>query len=135
MQVIPTRIHGILHYIVGALLIAAPWLFQFDHGGPETWVPVVLGAATILYSFCTDYELGVLRLIPMEAHLALDLGFAVLLAASPWLLDFRYLVWAPHVVIALIEIGTVLLSQHEPRDLYRAVHHGEARRRTSGAHG
>jgi len=135
MQVIPTRVHGIVDYIVGALLIVAPWLFGFDHGGAETWVPVALGTTTIVYSLCTDYERGVLRLIPMEAHLGLDLANAVLLAASPWLFGFRALVWAPHVVIALIEICTVLLSQREPRDLYRAQPHGEPRRRPSGAHG
>ena len=135
MQVIPTRVHGILDYLVGALLMAAPWLFQFERGGTETWVPVVLGAGTILYSLCTDYELGVLRLVPMEAHLALDLGSAVVLAASPWLFGFRDLVWAPHVLIALVEIGTVLLSQREPRDVYRARPQRAERRRPSGAHG
>jgi hypothetical protein len=135
MQVIPTRVHGILDYVVGVLLIAAPWLFQFNHGGAETWVPVALGAATILYSLCTDYERGVLRLVPMEVHLGLDLMSAVLLAVSPWLFGFRDLVWAPHVVIALVEICTVLLSRHQPRDVYRVQHEGEAQRRPSGAHG
>src|SRR4051812_47089567 len=88
MRVIPTRVHGVLDYVVGALLIAAPWLFHFNEGGAETWVPVVLGAGAILYSLCTDYELGLLRLIPMATHLMLDLGSGVLLALSPWLFGF-----------------------------------------------
>src|SRR4051794_24660598 len=99
MRVIPTRVHGVLDYVVGALLIAAPWLFHFNYGGAETWVPVVLGAGAILYSLCTDYELGILRLIPMPAHLMLDLGSGVLLALSPWLFGFHERVWAPHVVV------------------------------------
>ena len=55
---LPTRIHGVLDYTVGALLIALPFLLGFG-GGAQTWVPVALGAAAIVYSLFTDYELGV----------------------------------------------------------------------------
>lgn len=44
MRFIPTRVHGMLDYLIGILLIAAPWLFDFDRGGMETWIPVILGA-------------------------------------------------------------------------------------------
>ena len=43
MRFIPTRIHGMMDYAMGLLLIAAPWLFRFNRGGAETWVPVILG--------------------------------------------------------------------------------------------
>jgi hypothetical protein len=135
MRIIPTRVHGILDYLVGALLIAAPWLFQFDHGGAETWVPVVLGAGAILYSLCTDYELGAVRRIPMSTHLMLDLSSGVLLAASPWLFGFRDLVWVPHVVVGLVEIGTALMTQRVPSDVRSTRNRGPAQHRTSGAHG
>ena len=79
MRLIPTRLHGMLDYLVGALLIAAPWLFDFYYGGPEMWVPVVLGAGAILYSMFTNYELGLVRLIPMPVHLMLDIGSGILL--------------------------------------------------------
>jgi hypothetical protein len=36
MRMIPTRVHGVLDYLVGALLVAAPWLFDFNRGGAET---------------------------------------------------------------------------------------------------
>ena len=41
-----TRVHGFLDYTVGALLIAAPWIFGFARGGLESWVFVGAGAAT-----------------------------------------------------------------------------------------
>jgi SPW repeat-containing protein len=116
MQVIPTRVHGMLDYLVGALLVAAPWLFGFAQGGAETWVPVVLGAAAILYSLFTDYELGAIRRIPMPVHLMLDLASGVLLAISPWLLGFADRVWEPHLIVGLIEIGTAMLTRRVPAD-------------------
>jgi SPW repeat len=134
MQVIPTRVHGMMDYLVGLLLIAAPWLFHFNHGGAETWVPVVLGLGVILYSLFTDYELGAVRRIPMPTHLMLDMAGGVLLAISPWLFGFADMVRTPHLVIGLIEIGTVLMSQRHPTG---AAHRsGRAGRtpRTSGAH-
>lgn len=72
MRFIPTRIHGVLDYLVGALLIAAPWLLNFDRGGAETWVPVILGVGALLYSLFTDYELGLVRRLSMSTHLGLE---------------------------------------------------------------
>lgn len=59
MRWIGTKTHGYLDYIMGMLLIAAPWIFGFARDGAETWVPVILGAGVILYSLLTDYELGI----------------------------------------------------------------------------
>ena len=43
MRFIPTKVHGVMDYIMGILLIASPWLFIFNRGGMETWIPVILG--------------------------------------------------------------------------------------------
>ena len=90
MRFIPTRVHGLLDYLVGLLLIAAPWVFNFARGGAETWVPVALGAGALLYSLFTDYELGLVKRLPMGTHLTLDLLSGLLLAASPWLRASTY---------------------------------------------
>ena len=37
-----------MDYLMGILLIASPWLFGFDRGGAETWVPVILGIGAII---------------------------------------------------------------------------------------
>ena len=115
MRFIPTRIHGVLDYLMGALLIASPWVFGFeDGGGAKTWLPVALGVATAAYSVLTDYELGVARILPMPAHLLLDLGGGALLAASPWLFGFADDVKWPHLILGLVEIGAALLTQSRP---------------------
>jgi hypothetical protein len=118
MRIIPTRIHGVLDYVMGIVLIASPWVFDFSDGGVKTWLPVVLGAGTILYSLFTDYELGVVGAIPMPVHLVIDLVAGILLAASPWLFGFSDEVKYPHLILGLLEIGAVVLSQHRPRREY-----------------
>lgn len=114
MRFIPTRVHGLLDYLVGLLLIAAPWLFNFDRGGAETWVPVVLGAGALVYSLFTDYELGVVKRLPMGAHLTLDLLSGILLAASPWLFGFSEFVYLPHLVLGVLEVGAALMTKTTP---------------------
>jgi chemotaxis protein CheD len=42
MRFIPTKFHAPLDYIVGAALIAAPWIFQFSEHTAATIVPIVL---------------------------------------------------------------------------------------------
>jgi hypothetical protein len=111
---LPTRLHGMLDYALGGLLMAAPWLLGFAHGGAETIVPVLLGAAMLGYSICTDYELGVARLIPMRAHLALDLGGGALLALSPWLFGFDSVVRLPHLWLGLLGVGLALRTRKRP---------------------
>src|SRR3954470_12689855 len=105
MNLIPTRVHGFLDYIVGLLLIVAPWLFGFSHHGAASSVPIFLGAAAILYSLLTRYELGLIKVIPMPAHLALDVLSGIFLALSPWIFGFNHFVKWPHVIFGLIEIG------------------------------
>ena len=107
MRFIPTKLHAPLDYIVGAALIAAPWIFQFSDVTAASAVAVVLGIGLIVYSLLTDYELGVWRLFPMSMHNLFDIGAGALLAASPWLFGFAdesANVWVPHVVVGLAAV-------------------------------
>ena len=81
---------------------------------PKHGSPVALGAGALLYSLFTDYELGVVRRIPMPVHLGLDLGSGLLLAVSPWLFGFAAFVWVPHLVFGLLEVGAALMTKRMP---------------------
>lgn len=116
MRFIPTRVHGFLDYIMGAFLIIAPWLLGFAAGGAETWVPVILGAGVIVYSLFTNYELGVIPVIEMPTHLALDAVGGVILAVSPWLFGFATFVWVPHLVLGLLEVGAAAMTETTPEE-------------------
>ncbi|SDL14360.1 hypothetical protein SAMN05421823_104485 [Catalinimonas alkaloidigena] len=110
MRFIPTTWHGVLDYMTGAFLIAAPWIFDFARGSYETWIPVVLGIGAIGYSIFTRYELGLVQALPMRTHLWLDGISGGFLATSPWFFDFADYVYLPHVLLGIFEIGAALFT-------------------------
>ncbi len=122
MNIISRRAHGALDYTVGVLLILAPKLFGFE-GGIEAQIPVVLGIATIVYSLLTQYELGLIKVLPFRVHLGIDVVAGLFLAASPWLFGFADRVWVPHVVVGLLELGVVFMTSARSRSHDHHHHH------------
>jgi hypothetical protein len=114
MKLISTRVHGVLDYLVGTFLLATPWIFGFWRNGAESWVPIWLGAAAIVYSLLTNYELGVAKFLTMRTHLWLDLISGVLLAASPWIFNFNNDIYIPHLVLGFLEISVSLMTDRQP---------------------
>jgi SPW repeat len=114
LRFIPTRTHGVIDYLMGALLVVAPYILGFADGTAAQWVPQVVGAALIGAALLTDYELGAVRVIPMPVHLGLDVAAGLLLAVSPWLFGFADRVWVPHVIFGLAEIGAGLMTRTVP---------------------
>lgn len=121
MRFLPTKVHGILDYLVGAALIVAPWLFGFSSvGGPAVMLPILIGIVLIVYSLLTKYEWGVVKVIPMPYHLVVDFLASAFLLISPWLLGFydssKPNVWLPHVVVGAAVILVVLVSKTQPEE-------------------
>ncbi len=108
---IDTRTHGMIDYATGALLLVAPYLFGFATGGVEQILPQIIGAAIILMSLITKYELSIAKIIPLNVHLGMDVASGALLAASPWLFGFANLIWWPHLLVGLMEIGVVIMTK------------------------
>lgn len=107
MRIISTQIHGIVDYVTGGALLSAPRLLGLDDVPASAHVLRLAGAGAALYSVLTNYELGIVKVIPMPAHLALDAASGVLVASSPWLFGFaregsRY--WLPHVLVGAFEV-------------------------------
>jgi hypothetical protein len=122
MRFIPTRVHAPLDYIVGAGLIATPWIFQFSEHTAPTVLSIVLGIGLIGYSLFTDYELGVWRVAPMAVHNLFDIAAGVVLVASPWIFGFAdegANVWAPFLVVGLAAIGLGLTTKQQGGYSYR----------------
>jgi SPW repeat len=122
MRFIPTRLHAPLDYIVGAGLIAAPWIFQFSDLTAPTVLSIVLGIGLIGYSLITNYELGAWKVAPMAVHNLFDIAAGALLVASPWLFGFAdegANVWVPFVVVGVAAIFLGLTTKQQGGYGYR----------------
>lgn len=105
-----SRTHALLDYLVGLLLIVAPFLFGFADGTAAQMVPTILGAGTVVYSLITRYELSLAKIIPYRIHLGIDAAAGIVLLASPWLFGFAERIWWPHVLVGVVELAVVALS-------------------------
>lgn len=119
---IPTRTHAIIDYIVGPLLILAPYLFGFADGGAAQWTAMIVGFAIIGMGLFTNYELSLSRLIPMPVHLGMDVAVGLLLAVSPWLFGFADLIWWPHLLVGLAEIVIAAMTSRRPSYADGTIH-------------
>jgi hypothetical protein len=89
MKPITPRLHVMLDYPAGVVLILAPWIFGFcDVGGMAVAAPIAVGLLIIGQSLITDWELGVARILPLNIHLMMDVAAGAFLALSPFIFGF-----------------------------------------------
>lgn len=110
MHVISTRVHGWLDYVFAVILITSPYTMDYFGNSTATSVSMGMGSIILLYSLLTKYEPGVVKIIPMNIHLGLDIAGAIILGWSPWMLGFDEYIWRPHVLFAAFTIIVVILS-------------------------
>ena len=114
MRFLPTRLHGVTDYVWGAALLSMPWLLGFAEVAAAKWLAVAFGLAAFVYSAVTDYELGLMRILPMPVHLAIDGLGGAFLAASPWLFGFADRVLWPHLAFGLFSVAASLVTRTDP---------------------
>jgi hypothetical protein len=110
---IDSTLHGVTDYTVGTMLMTAfPKLAGIE--GTESARQVrASGAFHLGYSTMTRYPLGIVKLIPYKAHLALDAVGALALAATPfvtgqWKKGRKH--WVPHVALCAFELSSLVMS-------------------------
>jgi hypothetical protein len=84
---IPAFVHGVIEYLAGALLIAAPFLFAFDDD-TATAVAIVAGVLILVVTASTALPTGLIKSIPVQAHAVIDFALAAVLIAAPFLFGF-----------------------------------------------
>jgi hypothetical protein len=110
---IDSTLHGATDYTVGTLLLTAFPKLAGIEGTPSATQIRIAGAAHAGYSTLTDYPLGIVKLIPYKAHLAIDALGAIALAATPFVTgQFAKgrKQWVPHVALAAFELASLAMS-------------------------
>jgi hypothetical protein len=110
---IDSTLHGATDYTVGALLMTVfPTLAGI--GGTRSARQIrAAGAIHVGYSTITDYPLGLVKLLPYQAHLAIDALGAIALAAVPFVTGQWKKgrgQWLPHVALGVFELGALALT-------------------------
>lgn len=110
---IDETLHGVTDYSVGATLMTAFPRLAGIAGTRAGRQVRVAGAIHAGYSTFTDYRLGVVKVLPYKAHLAIDALGAVALAATPFITgqwkEGRSQ-WVPHIGLALFELGSLAMT-------------------------
>ena len=110
---VDATLHGVVDYTAGAFLMTAFPKVAGIEGTRAARQIRRAGAIHAGYSTLTDYPLGVVKVLPFQAHLALDAVGAVALAATPFvtgqfLKGRRH--WIPHVALCLFELASLALT-------------------------
>ena len=84
---IPAFVHGVLEYLAGALLIAAPFLFAFTEDA-ATAASIVAGVLILIVAASSALSTGLIKAIPVSAHVVLDYILAIVLIAAPFAFGF-----------------------------------------------
>ena len=120
---IDSTLHGATDYNAAAMLTTVfPWLARIE-GTPAARQVRIAGAVHGGYSTLTNYPLGIVKLIPYRAHLAMDAVGALTLAATPFVTgQFRKgrSQWVTHVALGAFELTSLALSDPTGRGDYKA---------------
>jgi hypothetical protein len=84
---IPRFVHGVIEYVAGVLLIAAPFLFAFEAAAAVA-LSIVAGVVVIAVAASTEGPSSLVSSIPVSVHLLLDFVLAAVLIAAPFLFGF-----------------------------------------------
>jgi hypothetical protein len=105
---VPVLVHGVVEYVAGALLVAAPFLFSYDSGA-ATAASIVLGLALLALTASSALPTGLVKTIPVSLHVGADVAMAALLVVSPFALGFRDEA-APTAVFLVLGVAHLLLT-------------------------
>jgi len=80
-------VHGVIEYVAGVLLVAAPFIFDFESGA-ATALAIVAGVVVLGVAASTEGQTGLTAVIPTSVHVMLDFALVAVLVAAPFLFGF-----------------------------------------------
>src|SRR5919206_4666299 len=138
---VDSTLHGVVDYSAGTFLLTAfPKLAGIE--GTRSARQIRTSAAVHAgYSTLTSYPLGIVKLLPFKAHLALDALGALALAATPFVTGQfakgrKH--WVPHVALCAFELASLAMTDprgkgdfHGDVDAVREANEEDPRRKIS----
>jgi hypothetical protein len=107
---ISTRVHGLIDYSWAAT--ATSWSKRADGATATARLLRYAAATATASSFATNYETGVVRVLPMRTHLAMDFALSAVLIAAPLFLPRHERSYARFpVMLGAIGLVAGLLTQ------------------------
>jgi hypothetical protein len=118
---VDATMHGVTDYTVGTTLMTVFPKIAGIEGTRSARQIRTAGAVHAGYATLTDYPLGVVKVIPYKAHLAMDAIGALALAATPFVTG-QYKKgpreWVPHVALCLFELASLAMTDPTGRGSY-----------------
>ena len=108
---ISLRAHGAMDYVYGLLIMGAPWFLGFDHEPAARETAIAMGVLTLLYTVVTNYELGLIPLLPFRVHRWLDTILGVALTIVPWVMPVSDRARLAFVIFGVIALGVSALTR------------------------
>lgn len=84
---IPVLVHGLIDYVIGAALVAAPLVLGFE-SDTATAAAVAAGVAVLVVAAASDLPTALAKSIPRAIHAMLDVLLALVVVAAPFVLGF-----------------------------------------------
>ncbi len=75
MKILSSKTHGYVDYLFALFLLASPTLFQME--GTLSTFTYVLGAVHLILTAITDFEVGLIKVIPFRIHGLLEIFVAL----------------------------------------------------------
>jgi hypothetical protein len=105
---ISPTLHGTLDYVLGAVLVLAPFVLGFE-SDTATTVSVVAGIAELIVAMTTDWSRGIVKLIPPAVHGMIDAVFVLALILVPFVFGFSGDDDTATAFFVILGVGGVLL--------------------------
>ncbi|MEO7265111.1 MAG: hypothetical protein ABIW38_09375 [Ferruginibacter sp.] len=78
MKILSSRMHGIIDYLLIVFLFASPTLFKME--GSLCTITYALAATHLLLTVLTNFELGLIKIIPFKIHGLIEMIVSISLA-------------------------------------------------------
>ena len=114
--IISPVVHGVLDYPLAAVLIAGPFVLDFDSGAAK-WIALAFGAGAAILAVATAWSTGIIKVIPPLHHAYGDITVTAALIVLPFLVGFSGHTTALvfYLVVGAGGLGATLATRFGPR--------------------